>query len=74
VALLLAIEYSWNVFPSTNRSSYTLNFAHFILLVGLWSGYPNGFQKRKVAFNERVHEVEDDTIYSSSSTETDSTI
>ncbi|KAG7092366.1 hypothetical protein E1B28_008725 [Marasmius oreades] len=42
IALLLAIEYSWNVFPSTIISSSALLGAHVILLVGIRYGYPCG--------------------------------
>jgi len=36
--LLLAIEYSWNVFPSTKLSSGILVGSNAILLVGIWFG------------------------------------
>ena len=42
VALLLAIEYAWNVFPSTNLSSGILVAANAALLLGIWFGYPEG--------------------------------
>jgi len=63
----VGIEYSWNVFPSTNISSYILNAAHALILIGIWLGYPIGVQRRKVAFKEQVHEVEHDTATYSSS-------
>jgi len=42
IGLIIAIEYSWNVFPSTPFSSTVLLVANSILLGGVWSGYPNG--------------------------------
>ncbi|KAJ6630674.1 glycosyltransferase family 58 protein [Mycena sp. CBHHK59/15] len=44
IVLLAAIEYSWNVFPSTFFSSTTLVVANSLLLIGIWTGYPNGIQ------------------------------
>ncbi|KAJ7632501.1 glycosyltransferase family 58 protein [Roridomyces roridus] len=44
ISLLLAIEYSWNIFPSTPFSSTLLLVANVVLLGGLWTGYPNGLQ------------------------------
>ncbi|KAG8809088.1 dolichyl-P-Man:Man(5)GlcNAc(2)-PP-dolichol alpha-1,3-mannosyltransferase, partial [Serendipita sp. 399] len=59
LALLLGIEYSWNVFPSTNVSSYILDVSHALIIVGLWFGYPTGTRRKKVSFNDKVHELED---------------
>nr|GAT47206.1 glycosyltransferase family 58 protein [Mycena chlorophos] len=42
VLILCAIEYAWNVFPSTTISSSVLLGANILLLVGIWSGWPNG--------------------------------
>ncbi|GBE82042.1 mannosyltransferase [Sparassis latifolia] len=42
LAILLAIEYAWNVFPSTPLSSSILCGANMLLVVGLWFGYPEG--------------------------------
>lgn len=42
LAILLAIEYAWNVYPSTNLSSGVLVAANAALLVGVWFGYPEG--------------------------------
>ncbi|KAF9264774.1 glycosyltransferase family 58 protein [Marasmius fiardii PR-910] len=42
IALLAAIESSWNVFPSTTQSSSILLGAHILLLVGIWYGFPCG--------------------------------
>jgi hypothetical protein len=64
--LLLGIEYSWNVFPSTDRSSYILNVSHAFVLAGLWFGYPIGLQRRKVAFKEQI-QIQLGTNYSSDS-------
>ncbi|KAF9466290.1 glycosyltransferase family 58 protein [Collybia nuda] len=47
--LLLAIEYAFNVFPSTPLSSSILVGANAFLLVGIWFGYPEG--KPTVAVN-----------------------
>ncbi|KAI0957395.1 hypothetical protein AcW1_005800 [Taiwanofungus camphoratus] len=42
IALVLCIEYAWNVFPSTTLSSGVLCAANMVLLVGIWFGYPEG--------------------------------
>ncbi|KAI0720941.1 glycosyltransferase family 58 protein [Cerioporus squamosus] len=42
LALLLSIEYAWNVYPSTNISSGVLVVANAALLLGIWFGYPEG--------------------------------
>ncbi|RPD66293.1 glycosyltransferase family 58 protein [Lentinus tigrinus ALCF2SS1-7] len=42
IALLLTIEYAWNVYPSTNFSSGVLVAANTALLLGIWFGYPEG--------------------------------
>ena len=42
IALLLAIEYAWNVYPSTNFSSGVLVAVNAALLLGIWFGYPEG--------------------------------
>lgn len=42
VAILAAIEYAWNVYPSTNLSSAVLLTAHILLVVGIWFGFPEG--------------------------------
>ena len=38
----MAIEYAWNVYPSTNLSSGVLLAGNSLLLVGVWFGFPNG--------------------------------
>ncbi|KAF9981525.1 dolichyl-P-Man:Man(5)GlcNAc(2)-PP-dolichol alpha-1,3-mannosyltransferase [Mortierella antarctica] len=38
ILLLGAIEWSWNVFPATAKSSGVLMASHFVILVGLWVG------------------------------------
>jgi len=43
LALLLVIEYAWNVYPSTNLSSGVLLAGNCLLLAGVWLGRPNGF-------------------------------
>ncbi|KAI0724112.1 mannosyltransferase [Fomitopsis betulina] len=42
LALLFAIEYAWNVYPSTTLSSAVLCAANAALVIGIWSGYPEG--------------------------------
>lgn len=42
VAILAAIEYAWNVYPSTNLSSAALLVAHVLLVAGIWFGFPEG--------------------------------
>ncbi|KAG9040245.1 dolichyl-P-Man:Man(5)GlcNAc(2)-PP-dolichol alpha-1,3-mannosyltransferase [Tulasnella sp. JGI-2019a] len=42
IALLGAVEYSWNVFPSTKASSCVLLFFNLASILGVWFGYPNG--------------------------------
>ncbi|KAH9180490.1 mannosyltransferase [Lactarius sanguifluus] len=37
-----AIEYGWNVYPSTRLSSAVLCATHVVLLGGIWFGYPEG--------------------------------
>ncbi|KAJ7285958.1 glycosyltransferase family 58 protein [Mycena rebaudengoi] len=44
IALLVGIEYSWNVFPATPFSSTVLLTANTLLLIGTWTGYPNGLR------------------------------
>lgn len=74
LALLVGIEYSWNVFPSTNLSSYLLNACHALILIGIWFGHPVGVHRRRVAFKEHIQEVENyDTFSSSSFEETEGT-
>ncbi|KAI0709420.1 glycosyltransferase family 58 protein [Earliella scabrosa] len=47
--LMLAIEYAWNVYPSTNLSSGVLVAANAALLVGVWFGYPEGKHARSTS-------------------------
>jgi len=42
LALLLAIEYAWNTFPSTPLSSGVLFIANTFLLLGIWFGFAEG--------------------------------
>jgi alpha-1,3-mannosyltransferase len=46
IALLLSIEYAWNVFPSTIKSSAVLLAGHVLLLGGILFGYPEGKSAR----------------------------
>ena len=41
-----AIEYAWNVYPSTTRSSVVLCVSHVILLGGIWFGHAEGITSR----------------------------
>ncbi|TFK43013.1 glycosyltransferase family 58 protein [Crucibulum laeve] len=47
LALILAIEYAWNVFPSTTFSSSVLVGANALLLAGVWLGHPSGIPLSK---------------------------
>lgn len=38
--LFVAVEFCWNVFPSTNYSSALLLCAHLVILWGLWTAAP----------------------------------
>jgi hypothetical protein len=42
VAIMLGIEYAWNVFPSTPISSSILLLANAMLLGGIWFGFADG--------------------------------
>ncbi|KAI0673069.1 mannosyltransferase [Trametes maxima] len=42
LVLLLAIEYAWNVYPSTSLSSGALVVANAALVLGTWFGHPEG--------------------------------
>ncbi|KAF5324538.1 hypothetical protein D9611_004241 [Ephemerocybe angulata] len=42
VAIMAAIECSWNVFPSTGLSSSVLLLGNSLLLIGLWFGHASG--------------------------------
>ncbi|KAG1877858.1 glycosyltransferase family 58 protein [Suillus subalutaceus] len=48
MALIGAIEYAWNVYPSTPLSSGLLLAANLVMLLGIWFGYAEGkmFSKR----------------------------
>ncbi|KAH7103723.1 glycosyltransferase family 58 protein [Auriculariales sp. MPI-PUGE-AT-0066] len=46
LGLLAAIEYAWNVYPSTNMSSGVLLVAHIALLLGIWFGWAEGRVER----------------------------
>jgi len=62
VALLVAIEYAWNTYPSTNRSSFVLLASHLLLLIGVFFGYPTGIPRRRVAFKKELVETEPDRV------------
>ncbi|KAH7915011.1 mannosyltransferase [Hygrophoropsis aurantiaca] len=40
--IMITIEYAWNVFPSTPMSSSLLAAANALIVIGIWSGYPEG--------------------------------
>ncbi|KAJ7063185.1 dolichyl-P-Man:Man(5)GlcNAc(2)-PP-dolichyl mannosyltransferase [Mycena amicta] len=42
ISILTAIEYAWNVFPSTVVSSSVLLVANILLVGGIWTGYASG--------------------------------
>jgi hypothetical protein len=62
IALLVAIEYAWNTYPSTNRSSLVLLASHLLLLIGVFFGYPTGIPRRRVAFKKDLVETEPDRV------------
>jgi hypothetical protein len=83
LALLAAIEYAWDTYPSTNRSSLVLFASHLLLLTGVFFGYPTGISRRRVAFKKelvetaperRVTATEEDDDDSGTETETETEI
>ncbi|KAF8498348.1 mannosyltransferase [Gautieria morchelliformis] len=53
--ILTCIEYAWNVFPSTDLSSTVLLASNLVLLLGIWSGFPQGKDfRRLVETNKRT--------------------
>lgn len=62
IALLVAIEYAWNTYPSTNRSSLVLLVSHLLLLLGVFFGYPTGIPRRRVAFKKELVETEPERV------------
>ncbi|OJA10942.1 hypothetical protein AZE42_04657 [Rhizopogon vesiculosus] len=42
MAIMGAVEYAWNVYPSTPFSSGLLLAANSLMLLGIWFGYPEG--------------------------------
>ncbi|KAH7337777.1 glycosyltransferase family 58 protein [Rhizoctonia solani] len=57
IAILAAIEYAWNTYPSTDLSSGLLLGAHVLLIVGVWFGFPEGTNTSMVRWDDEV-EVE----------------
>ncbi|KAJ3478157.1 hypothetical protein NLI96_g9958 [Meripilus lineatus] len=53
ILLLAAIEYAWNVYPSTSLSSGVLLAANSLLVIGVWFGYPEG-----VTAVHKAHKIE----------------
>lgn len=49
LALIIGIEYAWNVFPSTTMSSSILVAANTLLMLGIWFGHSNG-----IVGNEKI--------------------
>jgi hypothetical protein len=60
VALLGAIEYAWNTYPSTNTSSAVLLAAHVLLLVGVLFGFPEGRNTSIVRWDDSKVDAEVD--------------
>ncbi|CDO72863.1 hypothetical protein BN946_scf185002.g48 [Trametes cinnabarina] len=52
LALLLAIEYAWNVYPSTSLSSGMLVAANAALVLGIWFGYPEGVAPTRLSISK----------------------
>lgn len=46
LGILAAIEFGWNTFPSTDRSSIGLTFANALLLAGVYYGHRVGIGER----------------------------
>ncbi|KAF8810116.1 glycosyltransferase family 58 protein [Phlegmacium glaucopus] len=42
LAIIIGIEYAWNIFPSTPISSGILLASNTLLVIGIWFGYPSG--------------------------------
>ncbi|CAE6480020.1 unnamed protein product [Rhizoctonia solani] len=57
VAILVAIEYAWNTYPSTGLSSGLLLGAHVLLVLGVFFGYPEGRNTAIVRWDDEI-EVE----------------
>lgn len=53
LAILAAIEYAWNVFPSTTISSSSLLLGNGLLVLGLWFGHAAGISISKDVVNQR---------------------
>jgi len=51
LALVFAIEYGWNIFPSTSWSSGILFGSNVLLLLGIWFGHSTGKVSTKVVQN-----------------------
>jgi len=54
LVLLLAIEYAWNVFPSTPISSAVLCIANAVLVTGVWFGFPEGISTGLSADRQKI--------------------
>ena len=48
LAMIIGIEYAWNVFPSTPLSSGILLVSNCALVIGIWFGYAEGKHRLKV--------------------------
>lgn len=55
--MLVAIEFGWHKFPSTQESSMGLTFANLLIAVGVYYGHPTGFGGRIAAAPARAGAV-----------------
>ncbi|KAF8162883.1 glycosyltransferase family 58 protein [Crassisporium funariophilum] len=54
LALIVGIEYAWNVFPSTPVSSGVLLACNSLLLIGIWFGHPTGMSVPTQTLDKRI--------------------
>ncbi|CAE7171196.1 unnamed protein product [Rhizoctonia solani] len=54
VAILAAIEYAWNTYPSTDLSSGLLLGAHVLLVAGVLFGFPEGRNTSIVRWDDEI--------------------
>ncbi|KAG8906852.1 dolichyl-P-Man:Man(5)GlcNAc(2)-PP-dolichol alpha-1,3-mannosyltransferase [Tulasnella sp. 403] len=54
LGLLGAIEYAWNVYPSTTLSSGVFFSSNFVILLGVYFGYPTGRLERSVKTKQKL--------------------